>query len=794
MCVLLPIPILWAAHSVLIALFFLPLFPSGSHGGFAGAEDTVLCDAGDAKRSAPRREVSPSSLPPQQVADEPVAVTVASVRDPATGTKLLRPPYQLPDSPYRLWWKFFLFLRSWTLIFNISTRASAMLYRIIVLMLPQMKLERQISNFIIDKTLGIDAEKDDFVGYVCCPKCSRCVLFEEAFDKVQVSLRPLRFEWRIKNCTGRLLRNHSREAMRLCGHPLLQSIGAVNNPHLYIVPFLTFAYRPIKTRLCELLNRPGLEAMCERWRGRDVPKSHLGDVYDGSMWRDFQTVEGKPFLSEKNGYALSIFCDWFQPWRKVQYSVGVLFAVILNLPREERHKKENLFLVGIFPGGSEGKLNLQELLKPFVACLQELHPVTGGVRMATHLQRAGCKVTACVVQAVCDLPAGKKLSGFVGHSGDLGCSRCDKKWEKTTLSKAAEEKAAEAKAALVRRDGEGSTDSSGEEDSSDDEKEGKEEKKDEEPSVGHYVADAWSDLADDDVVIEGEEEKEEKKKPLRSSSSVPLLRRLPSKRDLAAEKKSAKVKERRADGLDAKARAAAKRRGRGKAAPGAVKPKRGRNWVRVYAKPGVMGTPQNLEQHRRSAKLWRDAPTKKAQEQQQKMTGVKDSEMLNISYWDPITMTVIDSMHAFWLGVCRHLMKMWRDSKWSSGTYLDTMQKRLNAMRVPPDVCRLLNKWAANMSNLTAHQIKAFVGCFSLVVYCDFLEEEEEALWGYLVVASRLLSLYAITLEQVDLVLLALCCSVCCNLLCSPFSFNPSHRMCFFFCWFRSCIRHSCDM
>ena len=194
------------------------------------------------------------------------------------------------------------------------------------------------------------------------------------------------------------------------------------------VPFLTYAYRPVKTRLCELLNRPGFEDLCERWRSRGVPPGYLGDVYDGSVWRDFQSVDGKPFLSTKNNYALSIFVDWFQPWKRVQYSVGVLFACILNLPREERHKKENIFLIGVFPGGTEKNLNLQHLLVPFVQCMLELHPSRGGVRMTTHKERQGCNVSAVVCLAICDLPAGKKLAGFSAHNATMGCSQCLKSW------------------------------------------------------------------------------------------------------------------------------------------------------------------------------------------------------------------------------------------------------------------------------------------------------------------------------------------------------------------------------
>ena len=331
----------------------------------------------------------------------PGLVTVGSVVS-TDGSRLLKPPHQVPDGPYKEWWRFFLFLRSWTLIFNISTRASELLYKIIALMVPKMLLQGKISNHIVDKTLGLDAAHDNFIGYVCCPKCHSCTRFKDSYERdvdpeLDVDVERARFAEEKtareqkgeskqrskptkdyvdichvvpKLCTGKVLGSQQ------CGEPLVKIIGPRDKR--VAVPFLTYAYRPVKTRLCELLNRPGFEDLCERWRSRAVPPGYLGDVYDGSVWRDFQSVDGKPFLSQKNNYALSIFVDWFQPWKRVQYSVGVLFACILNLPREERHKKENIFLIGVFPGGTEKNLNLQQLLVPFVQCMQELHPGRGG--------------------------------------------------------------------------------------------------------------------------------------------------------------------------------------------------------------------------------------------------------------------------------------------------------------------------------------------------------------------------------------------------------------------------------
>ena len=80
----------------------------------------------------------------------------------------------------------------------------------------------------------------------------------------------------------------------------------------------------------------------------------MSDIYNGRVWAEFQTVEGKPFLSAPGqNLALSLNVDWFQPYDHVQDSVGALYLTILNLPREERYRRENVLLCDIIPGPSE---------------------------------------------------------------------------------------------------------------------------------------------------------------------------------------------------------------------------------------------------------------------------------------------------------------------------------------------------------------------------------------------------------------------------------------------------------
>ena len=71
--------------------------------------------------------------------------------------------------------------------------------------------------------------------------------------------------------------------------------------------------------------------LCNEWIARKSTNPQaMVDVYDRQIWKDFRNVNGRPFLSQANNLALSLNVDWFKPFRYTQYSIGVLYIVILN--------------------------------------------------------------------------------------------------------------------------------------------------------------------------------------------------------------------------------------------------------------------------------------------------------------------------------------------------------------------------------------------------------------------------------------------------------------------------------
>ena len=128
-----------------------------------------------------------------------------------------------------------------------------------------------------------------------------------------------------------------------------------------------------------------------------------------------------PFLSECYNYGLLLNIDWLQPYKHIQYSVGIVYLVILNLPRSIRYKRQNVILFGIIPGPSEPSLSINSYLLPLVRELQQLW---NGVEMKLPGSVSMTRVRCALIGVACDLPAARKTCSFLSFSANLGCSRC----------------------------------------------------------------------------------------------------------------------------------------------------------------------------------------------------------------------------------------------------------------------------------------------------------------------------------------------------------------------------------
>ena len=162
-----------------------------------------------------------------------------------------------------------------------------------------------------------------------------------------------------------------------------------------------------------MVKRDGFLSKCEKWRTCTSVEHTYSDVYDGHVWKSF---ESSGFLEVPNHYLLTMNVDWFEPYVRSVYSVGVIYLTIQNLPREERYKLENIIIVGIIPGPNEPKLNINSYLSPLVMELEEAWT------------KAVVTVKLALTCIACDMPASRKVCGFLGHNASLGCNKCYKKF------------------------------------------------------------------------------------------------------------------------------------------------------------------------------------------------------------------------------------------------------------------------------------------------------------------------------------------------------------------------------
>lgn len=192
-----------------------------------------------------------------------------------------------------------------------------------------------------------------FTKYVVCQKCHRLYCFEDCTDISEGQLAS-------KKCNFVPFPNHPHQKQRVaCGCVLLKAVILASRQRI-MYPLKVYPYKSLLSSLQQLLLRPDLVVLCRHWQSRSSMPGYKCDVYDGNIWNDFKIVDGKPFLSSEDDLCLGIMLnvDWFQPFKHTTYSVGAVYLTIMNLPRSVRFKRKNVILVGILPGPSEPKRDI----------------------------------------------------------------------------------------------------------------------------------------------------------------------------------------------------------------------------------------------------------------------------------------------------------------------------------------------------------------------------------------------------------------------------------------------------
>ncbi len=326
-----------------------------------------------------------------------------------------------------------IFINQWASAYNVSYACIATLLKFLhalFVVCSNILPEIGILSTLIPRTLyqlnkASRVKTDNFIKYVVCPKCNSIRLYDECTVSHNGTVKS-------DFCSYRRFPNHKqRKQRRTCGTQLLKEVTLKTGKKTFY-PRKTYCYKPIGETLKELVSRKNFWETCEKWRGRKKVPGTYRDVYDGRVWKTFQNYNEKPFLSQPGCFGLILNLDWWQPFKYSSYSVGCLYAAILNLPREIRYQKENIVLIGILPGPHEPRGDeLNHFLRPLVDELLLLWDEGVQCELPSGIHQTCFAAVLCCAS---DVPAARKLSGFLSHNARLGCSKCLKEFDTGTWS------------------------------------------------------------------------------------------------------------------------------------------------------------------------------------------------------------------------------------------------------------------------------------------------------------------------------------------------------------------------
>ena len=254
--------------------------------------------------------------------------------------------------------------------------------------------------------------QDEFEKFVACPKCCSLYKIEEC------TVRKTNGRVVSRKCDSVRFPNHpQRNQRKQCGALLMKQMRSKNGS-TFLYPKRLYCFKKLSDSLRAQITRPGFLEKCESWRTRNLTGNSMGDVFEGRVWKDFLDSDGDLYFSTSGNLGVMLNVDWFQPYKHTNHSCGVIYLVLMNLPREERFKPENVIIVRIIPGPKEPKGDINSFLKPLV---DELIDFWDGVIFEDSCLPGGMlKLRVALLALCCDVPAARKCGGFAGHSAAKG--------------------------------------------------------------------------------------------------------------------------------------------------------------------------------------------------------------------------------------------------------------------------------------------------------------------------------------------------------------------------------------
>ena len=161
------------------------------------------------------------------------------------------------------------------------------------------------------RLLGVD--NNAFTEYIVCPKCNAVFDYDNGFTIENGKRTPRR-------CPRIHYPNHPHSTCRIpCGAYLMRGAKSRTGKELSHTKFMSINH--LKQAVRNLLNRDGILDQFEQCRkvyDESRPEGLLCDIYDGQVWKYFETEEGTHLLGSSFNVAFTLNTDWFQPFSRTR--------------------------------------------------------------------------------------------------------------------------------------------------------------------------------------------------------------------------------------------------------------------------------------------------------------------------------------------------------------------------------------------------------------------------------------------------------------------------------------------
>ena len=196
---------------------------------------------------------------------------------------------------------------------------------------------------------------------------------------------------------------------------------AADRYNIHGKPLCKFIYMPIGSKLARMYANKDLAKMLQCHQLRDQ-LGEVQDIHDSKTWKTLYAKDAD-FSGDKRGVSLAFCNDGVNPFHHnhISYSMLPLMLPVLNLPKNVRHKFQNVILAGIIPSNkSKEPKDLSCYLQVLVDEIQALQ----GKNFFDAYTGTYFALQVKIVSFVMDYPGMCKCFNISGSGAYQGCMWC----------------------------------------------------------------------------------------------------------------------------------------------------------------------------------------------------------------------------------------------------------------------------------------------------------------------------------------------------------------------------------